>query len=410
MAGFGSTLVHLTLVSGAALVFGIKLSSRQPTLGSSPQAVPVEVDLSVAPEPTPPKPAARPEPPIEVNGGSTVAHPDTGKRGRGGTEQASDPAVNLADRAEGLRLVKSLASHLDRDQVSRLLRSRTRRSWDDERLTSKPMELTLLVSGTGHLMERREDAPFELAQGLWTGSRSHETQGSTAPPNDEALRNEPPGTGELDRVGLGSSRATGTNHSQSGPIAFSRPMVQHGMPSIPAPTAGNPTDNVDASQRVAQTVESLTHASTPGGTPGEGQGGQRARTAAPASGGDEGNGFASRSIGGGPGLSGPEASHPGVLYYRRQVVAKIWPHWSNAFPQWAIDEHRQGYAIVGFVIHANGSVSGVTLQRPSSIEEYDRNCLKAVRLAAPFPPIPHQLNLQHMTWSLTFDVRNPWVR
>ena len=48
--------------------------------------------------------------------------------------------------------------------------------------------------------------------------------------------------------------------------------------------------------------------------------------------------------------------------------------------------------------------------RPSGIEEFDRNCLAAVRKAAPFEPLPRELGLQAMRWEISFDAANPAVR
>jgi TonB family protein len=93
--------------------------------------------------------------------------------------------------------------------------------------------------------------------------------------------------------------------------------------------------------------------------------------------------------------------------YIRRARSKIGRFWS--FPKWAALEGMQGTAIVTFTIHANGTVSGVSVTRPSGIPEYDEICRKAVLSAAPFEPLPSELG-STFRWSMPFEARNPAVR
>jgi hypothetical protein len=96
-------------------------------------------DLPVDPRGDPPR----------VSGGATIARLDRGVSGHGGDVHVPVPALNLADDDDRMRLSPDLVSRLDRDQLQRMRVARERRSWEDRRSTTHPMELTLLVTGTG---------------------------------------------------------------------------------------------------------------------------------------------------------------------------------------------------------------------------------------------------------------------
>src|SRR6185436_5582618 len=84
---------------------------------------------------------------VPRGGGEAEPRPDTGARGRGGTDAASARATNLADRADDRSLVTEIPSRIDRTQVPRIDAGAERASREDRRASRDPMELTFLASG-----------------------------------------------------------------------------------------------------------------------------------------------------------------------------------------------------------------------------------------------------------------------
>jgi TonB family protein len=186
-------------------------------------------------------------------------------------------------------------------------------------------------------------------------------------------------------------------------------MVEQGPPSVPANASGKPMDNLDSAQHVAATSQSILDASTAGGKAGVGPGGERGG-GNPGAGGVTGRGFSSRALGNGDGDYGWNGKDKHMSLYRRRMLARLYPYWENAFPRWAVADMRQGRVIVSWDVLVDGSVRNVHVTRPSGIDEFDRNCVRAVQRAAPFEPIPHNLGLSAMRWEITFDASNPVVR
>lgn len=354
-----------------------------------------------------------------VSGGATVARLDTGAPGRGGDEHVLVPALNLADGNERLRLSPDLLSRLDRDQLQRMRVARTRQSWEDRRSTTHPTELTLLVTGTGTVMERRPESSVEPSRGALQ-SPLPSVQGGTvgAAPVGEANEGEHPPLGAL-RAGslLGAPGAgeaesrPGVDHRASAPVSSARPDVTRGPVAVPANESARPRDDVDSDQEVATTVRSLVHASTAGGAPGEGRGGNGGG-GDPGAGADRGVGSRAQALGVGEGqVLDFSTSDPRLLPYFRQLHAKIDPLWAHAFPRSALVELKQGTVILQFVVHADGHAT-VTWPplRPSGVDEFDRNCAEAIRRAAPFPPIPRELGVGSLTIRAPFVARNPAVQ
>ena len=426
---FSATL-HLAMVAAGAVVLPSIFASRRPP-EPTPIAMPatsasaqpeIEIELPALAFGEAPQPGAHAEPEaatVSPTGGQAKPRPDTGSPGRGGTNEASQPAINLADRDDGLRLARDLTSHLDRDQIARIRSAKRRESYDDERLTTNPMELTFLATGKGREQERRTQADRDPSMGT-EHAASSTVQGA------DAIGQEPdqPGYGSpptpVGGAYLGMETASagagivdghpGLDHRNSASSAFGRPMVDKGNPSVPSNVEGTAKDTTDSRQDVAATSQALTNASTAGGTPGQGPGGQTGPSPTTGSGGLTGPGSQAAPIGYGPGAYGASTVDPRVTAYRRRVLARLWPLWANAFPKWAAAELRQGHVTVGVVILADGSVRDVRVTRPSGIEEFDRNCVAAVHRGAPFEPLPAELGMRTMRWEIGFDATNPVVR
>lgn len=215
--------------------------------------------------------------------------------------------------------------------------------------------------------------------------------------------------GAHDALGVGvEGRAPGLDHRSAADVAYARPKVDRGKPSVPAPRSGSPRDNVDAAQRVALVTQSLMDASTAGGRAGVGPGGQDG-PGPTGYGGLRGSGSRSHPLGYGPGPAGWNGKDPGLSLYRRRILAKIWPLWEHAFPKWAAAEMRQGRVIISVTILPDGSLHAAQVSRPSGIDEFDANCLRAVKKAAPFDPFPRNFPLAVLRWELSFDASNPMV-
>lgn len=361
-----------------------------------------------------------PEPP-RPGGGEPMPRPDTDRAGRGGANQTSALALNLADRDEGLTLTREVQSRNDRDQVERLKTAQDRASYDDRRTTTHPMELTFLASGKGARQERRTPAPTDPSSGVLfaataavpgsvLGAEPLPTSGSE-PERDRGgsvrgAAHRSPGKGVLDGN-------PGQDHRASAHVAHARPMLPRAAPSVPAEVTGNVRDDQESEQEVEETEQSIVHASTAGGRLGEGPGGEELRAQSRGSGGIAGEGSEARPLGGGSGpLFALDSDDPRLSLYTRAMLVKLdrEPLWQKAFPHEAALEGMQGIAIVSVVVANDGTVREVALARPSGIPAFDENVRMAVRRAAPFAPLPPAWHAASARVTIAYDATNPAVR
>ncbi|WP_437616492.1 TonB family protein [Sorangium sp. So ce834] len=433
-----SVAAHAGLVgAGAAIVAG-SLSTQEVTVArtaGAPAALsaPIEIELPVVSDGTlDGAPAVAPDLPASLarGGGEAAARPDTGRRGRGGTDAAELPALNLADRDDATFLSPEVRSRLDRSQIQRIRSSSRRASREDWRASREPMELTFLAGGrVGSRPERRaaaerdpsigareSGAPEHRGSALGAAARPAGAEGAAdASGATLSLGARPRAAGgaveggERASAGLGvRDGRPGADHRDSAAVPLARPMVATGTPSVPADVAGRPNDTVDSEQEVATAIQSLVHASSAGGARGLGRGGE-AGPGATGSGGVAGSGARSSALGSGRGrLLDDDPLDRRRSLYMRQVMAKLHPLWAEAFPKWAAGEGLQGTVIVTFVIRADGTVSSASVTRPSGIPEFDENCRRAVLRGAPYPPVPPELG-ESFRWSMPFEARNPAV-
>lgn len=360
-------------------------------------------------------------PPIVIprGGGEATPRPDTEGAGRGGSD-AAQTAENLADRQDDRTLVTAIPNRLDRSQTQRIDSGRERASREDWRSSREPMELTFLASGRAvHREERRPLAVYVPSSGARAADQAAHVGGALgAPPVPPGVTEQPRpegGTVEgAEKATLGAGvrdGAPGTDARMQAPSELARPWVVQSTPSIPAEQKDKPQDRVDSEQEVAPAPQSIVHATTAGGTPGQGMGGQTGPIAMPGSGGQTGQG--SNAVPNGTGR-GPDwdalARDARRNDYLRRVVGKIRPYFTpNLFPKWATAEGRGGTAIISFVIQRDGSVTAVRVSRSSTIPEYDENCRRALLRAAPFEPLPTELGPQ-LAWSFPFASLTPPVR
>jgi TonB family protein len=407
-----SWVAYRTLSAGPAAI-----ESLPPTAAPDPTVLEVElpqVGEGYAVDEEPLDPAG--EPP-KATAGDAVAHPDTGRPGRGGSPTARAPAQNLADADERMRLSPDLLSRLDRDQVQRLRVARARVSWEDRRSTTHPAELTLVSSGPGGVRERRPPSPVEPSRGALRSPRASVRGASFGfARTDDSPGDRSPGgelAGSLDEApGMGiARRAPGQDHRSSAPVANARPAAVLGPVAVPAADSARPRDNVDSEQEVATAIRSLVHASTAGGLLGEGVGGSAGGVEV-GEGGPAAGGFRASPLGQGEGFVYDYWTRdPRLLPYFRGIHARIDPLWADAFPKSALLELKQGTTIIEFVVSSDGRVA-VTWPpvRPSGIDEFDRNCADAIRRAGPFPPIPAVLGVTSLRIRAPFVANNPIVK
>jgi TonB family protein len=347
-------------------------------------------------------------------GGATIARIDTGVTGSGG-DATGARATNLAAIDDQMRLDTDLLSRLDRDQIQRLKTAARRTTHEDRRSTTHPMELTFLASGKGEHPERRPDAPVDPSRGSMVSGAPSVVGGHPGSKGvEEAAPGATPGSSRAGQLlgspGLGvRDGKAGDEHHRGARIAYGRPMVTEGPPTIPGIFNGRPNDTVDSDQEVASTVRSLVQASVAGGRLGEGRGGSDGPASDPgAGGGATVRGSISRPLGSGDGdLVDWNTNDPMLLPYFRKIHAKVDPLWANAFPKSAMLELKQGTVILEFSIAADGTakVSWPPI-RPSGIDEFDRNCAEAIRRASPFEPLPPVLKEAGRT---TLKIRAPFI-
>lgn len=353
-------------------------------------------------------------------GGEAEPRPDTGRAGRGGTETADHRATNLADRDDGTYLSRDVLTRTDRDQLPRIRSARDRASWEDWRASREPMQLTFLAQGReGTRPERLPDAGVDPSQGArdrGTPQRVGAAVGAASPPPGEGLDARLPGAPEAgadyatDGLGVRDG-LPGHDFRSSARVARARPMVDDGDPSVPASATDRPRDTQDSEQESTARSTSIVHASTAGGAPGAGPGGQ-AGPGPIGAGGRGGPGSSAKALGTGrgPGVDN-SVTDPRRQMYIRQVQAKMQAAYNASprpFPTWAIVEGLQGTAIVTVVIRADGSISSASISRRSGVDEFDQNVRRIALGAGPMPAIPADLG-PSLTLSMPFVAKNPAV-
>ncbi|MBI4950694.1 MAG: TonB C-terminal domain-containing protein [Myxococcales bacterium] len=369
-------------------------------------------------------------PPVEraTLGGSRVARPDVERAGRGGTAEATSPALNLADSDDGDHQSPELLSRFDRAQAFRNGRKSERRSPEDWSATRwRPTLLTFEATGDGAREETRPRATFDPPAGAWAGAhteREHLGPGVRVPgiavvPEGDRTARAPRGGAErgdgTERAGERTVAGAGVHDRPEAPrpraaadTAAGVPMIAHADDASPALVRGPASDTLQSDQESMSRRTAIVQASGPGGLPGAGVGGAAA-PGAPGFGGTSGPGSTSRALG--SGLGGVGNVDPlGALRsgYLRGVTARIRPLWRDAFPRWAVLAGLGGSAIVSFVILPDGSIGGAGITRPSGVPEFDENCRQAVLRAGPFERLPAELG-PVLHWSMTFTAKNTAV-
>jgi TonB family protein len=95
--------------------------------------------------------------------------------------------------------------------------------------------------------------------------------------------------------------------------------------------------------------------------------------------------------------------------YFAQLRRRIYQATERAFPHEEALRLRQGTVIVHFAIARDGSVSEVTVQRPSGIDAYDDNVREALSHLR-MPPIPASLGNDRLAIRAPVAFVSPVVR
>lgn len=366
------------------------------------------------------RPATVERPPTEMaRGGEHLARPDGVRRGRAGSDGVDAPAINLAERDDRAHLLPNLRTFVDRSQIGRRRNGRDRASPEDAQVGPRPMMLTFVAVGKGVRHEQRREARFDPSGGAYTGALSNRVgvrpgalprpKGDTWRPRDQGDGSE--GTAARPIPGLGvHDRAGGDDQRASAAVADAGQQAHFGHDAAPSSERGDRSDTVDAEQESDATDRALMQASSAGGTPGSGIGGQLAAGFEAGSGGVSGEGSRANVNGSEPG------SHFGVdpadvrrRSYLRRVWSRIHGNWSaRDFPTEAALAGKSGHTIVSFSIGPRGRVRDVRITRRSGVPSFDSRMREAVVRAAPFGPLP--VDMQPV-WNHSHDfiINNPIV-
>lgn len=422
MALAGSVLLHASLLAGGAWLLAQSLKDAPPLAQTAQPVLAVDLEADVAlPEvaaagPDTAAPSELLPPPETTTGGRHAPRPDLQAPGRGGERTSLEEATNLASSIDPLALERDPQTSRDRSQVSRLHTAWERASRDDRRATPAPMELTFLATGPGHLRVRRAYAPTDPALGIVSGGVASIVgsklggQGATdVGAQADAALGGPSAGREVARLGQGAADARDARDAREfhaeAKVLFARPLVPAARAAVPSQERARPRDTQDSSQEVAAKVSSLLQASSAGGEPGPGFGGQVGGGAPGAFG---ASGVGSRSSPSGAAFGRDFADDPGFSGYARALRSQLAQVLAKAFPEWAIAEGRGGHVIFDMTLRADGKPAAVRLVRASGIGEYDENVLRAVSAVTSFGRLPQGFGTPAQ-FRVSWDALNPIV-
>lgn len=419
MALAGSVLLHASLLAGGAWLLAQSLKDAPPParVAVPLQAVDMEAEVALpevaAAGPDTAAPTELPPPPETTTGGRHAPRPDLQAPGRGGERTSLEQATNLASSIDPIALERDPQTSRERSQVTRLRTAWKRASRDDRRATPAPMELTFLATGPGHLRVRRAYAPTDPARGIVSGGEASTVGSKLGGHGATDVGEEPEGAlggpiagSEAARLAQGARDGTEEQefHAEAR-VLFARPLVPAARAAVPAQQRARPNDTLDSSQEVAAKVSSLLQASSAGGEPGPGFGGQIGGGAPGAFG---ASGVGSRSSPSGAAFGRDFADDPGFSGYARALRSQLARVLAKAFPAWAIAEGRGGRVIFDMTLRADGKPSTVRLVRPSGIGEYDDNVLRAVSAVPSFGRLPPEFGAPAQ-FRVSWDALNPVV-
>jgi len=335
-----------------------------------------------------------------------------GERGDG---RSLEPGRLLAAIPDPIDLSPHTLNTLDAMQEHRLHTSTQRTTPQQARNTPNPGYDPWISSSDGVLLFRIRPSETVPARGAVVRDGHAVTAGAIRQPSPSVLSGTPiplpPVVGGHARPSAGiSADSAGRASRVSGPSAFGRASIEPGHASTTAAQADErPRDNVDAealaTNLLRNTIATSVHAGPvrERGEGGVGGGG------APGSGGGQDEGGHARPFGEGEGWMSLSAPDGRYLRYFQTLRRRLDELWGDAFPREEVLRLHQGTVILAFVIHSDGSVQGVQVQRRSGFDVFDRNVVAAVSHAR-LPPIPRELQRDELRITVPFVFRNPIVR
>ncbi len=356
----------------------------------------------------------------------TSAALDLDENGTGpGMSRASE--TRLADRDDGVAMSDRLPNHLTERQVQRIDTGDRRETWDDRRATPNPSWDELVATPTPEGAARirsastrepeigdpsaRTVAAAEPALVSRDGRIGADSEGSEDTPAQIAPQEAEAGVpGALEPEVQGHPDGSGSDGAQDPIASLQRPDVPQGHASVPAPVHDVRTrDNRTGRFFSHDFYRSYSDASSVSGRTDRGSGDGRHGSGR----GESGLGAGARGAGAdeaGPTWISFGTGDPRYLDYFQTMHRKIDPLWRDSFPERLQLVHEQGTVIVGFVLHRNGTVTGIRALRRSGHRAFDDNIVAAVRRAAPFLPIPREIEQDRLHVSAPFHFSNPMFR
>ncbi len=103
-----------------------------------------------------------------------------------------------------------------------------------------------------------------------------------------------------------------------------------------------------------------------------------------------------------------DSKDPNYITYLSSIKRAIDLVWE--YPPLALSQGIQGKLIVEFTIMGDGNLLGARLIRPSGFSILDEEALRSVRAAAPFYPIPHWIEKNHLAIIANFEYHDNRLR
>jgi TonB family protein len=89
--------------------------------------------------------------------------------------------------------------------------------------------------------------------------------------------------------------------------------------------------------------------------------------------------------------------------YARVIKERIMRHW--VYPPEARENLVEGTLMAVFSLNPDGHIVHVGVTRASGYEILDREAVRAISMAAPFPPLPEHIRVKRLNIKAAFDYR-----
>lgn len=360
---------------------------------------------------------------------------DADDRGEGGDAVGAERGILMLDRAQDVLLFDSPLNNLAAAQTQRIRTSRSRATLENRRATPNPDDDPFLASGDGAHRERRPVRATDAAEGARVAPVASVTGGQPSLARDgrvaRDVRGAPDVGGAEARAGgasapspseAGTAEASpgsgilggrGARRSEAARVAHGRPTVDEGPAATQAEREDSRIrDDSDAENLAASMMQSWVESTAhTGPRTGVGRGGVGGGGEAGIGGGRREGGRASTY---GPGDGRYAALDTSDRRYRRWFLDSM-RRIGRAleFPRARALAMDQGSSIYRITVRRDGTLTGAPhLVRSSGFDDLDRAARAAIRQAAPFSPLPDDLEPSRAQLSITVPVEfsNPMVR